>query len=92
MKEPREPLFLARGSYRRRRLMDAARILPVTAVILFLVPVLWPRSTLTSGGWVYLFAIWLLLIVGALLLGRKLQQSGDAEDSEQEPRRDRGSW
>ena len=38
---PDRPLFLERASFRRRRLGDAARVLPVLAAILVLVPVWW---------------------------------------------------
>lgn len=78
MKEaPRQPLFLARQSYRRRRLMDAARLLPVLGACLFLLPILWPpqpgeapRSTAHDG--IYLFIVWAGLIVAAVLMARAL--------------------
>ena len=35
-------VFLERQSYRRRRLMDAAKLLPLLGVLLFAVPLLWP--------------------------------------------------
>ncbi|WP_102107148.1 hypothetical protein [Oceaniglobus roseus] len=41
MAPPREPVFLERQTYRRRRLMDAARVLPVLGAVLFMVPMLW---------------------------------------------------
>ncbi len=39
--KPLRPLFLARHGYRRRRIMDAARVLPVLGAFLFFVPLLW---------------------------------------------------
>ena len=39
---PPPPVFLERQSYRRRRLMDAARLLPLLGALLFAVPLLWP--------------------------------------------------
>ena len=38
MRRPRAPLFLKRGSYRKRRLRDAARMLPILGALLLLVP------------------------------------------------------
>ncbi|PKP69623.1 MAG: hypothetical protein CVT82_09930 [Alphaproteobacteria bacterium HGW-Alphaproteobacteria-4] len=71
-----QPLFLARRSYRRRRMMDAVRLLPVFGAALLMLPLLWqPAETPepdTAHGVVYLFAIWLLLIVAALSLSRGL--------------------
>lgn len=72
MKPSRQPLFVARRTYRRRRMGDAARMLPVLAAGLFLVPVLWAplpgevRSTASDG--IYLFLVWAMLIVAARLL------------------------
>ena len=37
-------VFLERQSYRRRRLMDVARLLPILGAALFAVPLLWPRA------------------------------------------------
>ncbi len=76
------PLFLARGVYRRRRLRDAARLLPLVGAFFLLLPVLWggPRG----AGWdaVFIFAVWVLLIGGAALLAPKLadpeRPEGDA--------------
>ncbi|MFC2968735.1 hypothetical protein [Acidimangrovimonas pyrenivorans] len=78
MKEaPRQPLFLARQSYRRRRLMDAARLLPILGACLFLLPILWapqpgeaPRSTAHDG--IYLFIAWAGLILAAVPMARAL--------------------
>jgi hypothetical protein len=71
-----QPLFLARRSYRRRRMMDAARLLPVVGAVLFMLPVLWrPAETPladTGPGAIYLFGVWGLLIVAAVLLSRAL--------------------
>ena len=58
---PDRPLFLERASFRRRRLGDAARVLPVLAAILDLVPVWWmPAQDSFAAGAVWLFGIvWL---------------------------------
>lgn len=76
MTKPRPPLFLERESYRRRRVMDAARVLPVAGLLLFMLPLLWapqdsPQSDTARGG-IYLFAVWGGLIAAAGLLARRL--------------------
>ena len=78
MKPPRAPLFLERKTYRRRRLMDAARILPVVGFVLILLPVLWSGgdeglSTATEA--LYLFGLWLALVVAAFLLSGPLRKA-----------------
>ncbi len=76
MTRARPPLFLERDDYRRRRIMDAARILPVLGAVLLLLPLLWePQQTPapdTAAGGLYLFAVWGLLILAAALLSRRL--------------------
>lgn len=72
----RAPLFLARASYRSRRISDAARLLPVLALFLLMLPALWPApvpgGAQVSGTLVYLFALWALLIVMAAVIARLL--------------------
>lgn len=65
MARPKPPVFLARASYRRRRLRDAARLLPVVGLLLLLLPLLWVPEVevrLGSGDVLYFFAVWLGLI------------------------------
>jgi hypothetical protein len=71
MREPIEPLFLARRTYRRRRLMDAARLLPWVGGFLFALPLLWSAPR-TASGLVYLFGAWVVLIVLSFALARRL--------------------
>lgn len=93
MTMPTPPKFLARSSYRRRRIIDAARILPVLGLFIFFIPVLWhPADTPepdTARGGLYLFAGWFGIIVAAFLLARVLMRTepppadaagGDGED------------
>ena len=79
---PRTPIFLERATYRRRRAMDAARLLPVLGVVLFAVPLLWNGSdgglSMARAG-LYLFSVWAILLVLAALLARRLG-SGGAQD------------
>ncbi len=86
MMPERRPLFLERRTYRLRRLMDAARMLPVLGAVLFFVPILWGagRSGETSVGTaedgVFLFGVWFALILGAALISRALARAdGRAE-------------
>ena len=72
-----EPLFLARRAYRRRRLGDAARILPFLAAFLFLAPTLWADRAGTSQATVYLFVVWFLLILISAAVARRLEPQDD---------------
>ncbi len=75
------PLFLARQTYRRRRMMDAARLLPLVGVFLFLLPILWqPRSTPepdTAYGAAFLFGAWAVLIIAARVLAQMIVHAPD---------------
>ncbi len=79
MAERNEPLFLARDSYRQRRLRDAARLLPVLGVVLLLLP---GFITITVDAIVYIFSVWALLIVAIGLMSRHLANSGPFEDAD----------
>lgn len=80
------PLFLARQTYRLRRLMDAARLLPVLGFFLFLLPILWGPGTSVAHSTVfdglYLFLVWPFLILCAFLVSRALAHSTEAEEDE----------
>lgn len=85
MARPGSPLFLARASYRRRRLRDAARLLPILGIFLLLLPILWMpdgRIKLNAADIIYFFVVWLGLIVAAALFSRKLTvgDRGEEED------------
>lgn len=73
MADPQEPLFLERETYRLRRLIDAARFLPFLGAALFIVPALWGGVQRTSAGLLYLFGVWIVLIVVAAHLARRLR-------------------
>lgn len=75
------PLFLARAVYRRRRLRDAARLLPVLGLMLFLLPALGRGATRSGGDAVFLFLVWGGLIAAALVLAPHLVQSERDSDS-----------
>ncbi|SNR27020.1 hypothetical protein [Paracoccus sediminis] len=76
---PDRPLFLERASFRRRRLGDAARVLPVLAAALILVPVWWmPGQVSFAGGAVWLFGLWAALIAAIWALHRALRRADAA--------------
>lgn len=73
---PDRPLFLERASFRRRRLGDAARVLPVLAMLAMLLPVWWvPASLSYAAGAVWIFGTWAVLIIAVWLLHRALLRS-----------------
>ena len=72
MSRPPEPLFLARQSYRRRRLGDAARVLPILGLVLMLMPVLWADGATTRGGLIYIFVTWAILILVVAVISTRL--------------------
>lgn len=91
-RRPAGPLFLARASYRRRRLIDAARLLPFAGAFLFLLPVLWgptgsqptaARDTASDG--LYLMIAWAALVLGAALLAPGLSADAPPDDPDPGP-------
>jgi len=97
MAERGRPLFLARRTYRRRRLIDTARLLPLFGAVLFLVPILW--ETAGEGGatarlaerGLYLFAVWAGLVAAAAGLARALGPGPEAPDGRGAPDRPDGA-
>lgn len=75
MARERRPLFLRPEPYRHRRLIDAARLIPVFGAFLLIVPpLLLPagQTGATSSVVIYLFGLWTILIVLAALIARHL--------------------
>ena len=68
------PVFLVRRSYRRRRIGDAARMLPVLGTVLFLLPAFGLGEGQGAVQVVYLFAAWLALIVASAVLSRAVSR------------------
>ena len=86
----RIPVFLERRVYRRRRVVDASRLLPVLAIALFLMPMLWAnegQGARTSTGGLYLVGVWALLILTALGLGRALSRMPSEEEGRRSERK-----
>ncbi len=84
MRPPQQPLFLARRTYRRRRLIDAIRLVPVLGALLFLIPVLnlSEGGATTLWGGVFLFLSWLGLIILTAFLTRRVRRSESESDDE----------
>ncbi|MEM9318570.1 MAG: hypothetical protein AAGA70_06145 [Pseudomonadota bacterium] len=73
--------FLERKTYRRARLEDAARLLPVLGLCLFFGPVAIQSTAVGMAGgtgqWlVFFLLVWLLLIGLAAMMSRALLRSG----------------
>jgi len=83
VREPAPLPFLARPGYRRRRLIEAIRLLPYVGLLLFLFPLLWPETETSvqksSHGAIYLFVAWMVLIVAAFLGSRALNRFDDED-------------
>ncbi len=81
MSRPPAPVFLERRSYRRRRLNDAIRVLPIVGAMLFLEPLFWTSDAgepaRTTSGVIYIFAIWAILVIAAFLASRAMARLGD---------------
>ncbi len=88
MKRPGLPLFLQRRPYRRRRRIDAARLLPVFGAFLLLLPMLWApvgaRGHDTVDDGLYLFLVWAGLIAVARILAPGLtgDEPGEGEEGD----------
>ena len=82
------PLFLERRSYRKRRLMDAVRLLPLLGLALWMVPVLWgvpgvdgqDAGIAMSSALRYVFGVWMMMVLGGWLLWLRTRSAKDTED------------
>ncbi len=84
MRKSAKPLYQARDHYRKSRLHDLARLLPIFGLFALMLPVLWGgniRETSSSG--LYLFGVWMFLILIATLLSRRLIHETAQEDKEE---------
>ncbi len=90
-REP-SPLFVAKRTYRSRRMADAARFLPILGTGLFLLPLLWKKSssddapmTGTVEVMLYVFLVWVFLIGAAAILSYRIPRSDETgSDPEQD--------
>ena len=67
--EPNPP---SHASMRQRRVLDAANLLPLLAIVLMLIPILWATGRATSSALVYVFSVWIALICLSGILSRSL--------------------
>lgn len=80
MKDRAKPLFLARQSYRRRRMIDASRLVPLFGGAVMLLPLLWTgaeHGSLAVRG-LLLFAAWGVLVAASAFLARLLTEAPDS--------------
>lgn len=92
MPQMRQPLFLARASYRKRRLRDGARMMPIFGALLLCFPLLWPHSApKVVQHWVFLFLAWAALIALAAVLSRRLTEGDPPNRQTGEPVPDQGA-
>ena len=74
---PNKSLFLEQKTYRRRRLHDAARALPILGGVLLTLPLLWSvgdgPETSNADATLYVFAVWCVLIILTALVSRALR-------------------
>jgi len=88
--DPNRPVFLERRTYRRRRMADAASLLPVLGVALTSIPLLWhgtpenPAST--TDVMLYLFGVWVLLVVLSAIVSRTLGNVGTQNRDNDQPK------
>lgn len=79
---PITPIFVERQTYRRRRIVDAARALPLLGALLWLVPLLWalpPTPHSASSALIYIFGVWFgLALVAGLLIGALSRRDKEA--------------
>lgn len=84
-------LFLERRSYTQRRLLDAAKLLPLVGLVLWMLPLVWPSASREgaisgSGATLYIFAIWALLIaLGGFLAYRMAPSEPHERQSAEAP-------
>lgn len=93
MNRETQSLFLAHRAYRQRRVVDAARILPIFGAVLLCLPLLWslPDDGVVSTTYVirFLFLAWLGLIVLAAVVSHRLPDpSADTDSPEKPPQQD----
>lgn len=89
MKEPRDTVFLERDLYRRRRVIDAVKLLPLLGMFLFLMPALTldatqTAQTSTANRMIYFFVVWFCLIAAAFVLSLWLRPETQPAQSDSE--------
>jgi len=82
------PVFLERGNYRRRRMLDAVKLLVILGACLWLIPVLWPvpdtggtEPGAMSYALYYVFGVWIFLTALSAFLTTKMRTT-DLQDED----------
>ncbi|MEL6571977.1 MAG: hypothetical protein AAFQ64_09980 [Pseudomonadota bacterium] len=70
-KLPPAPVYLARKSYRQRRIRDAARMLPLVGAVLWVMPVMYVAPATSTTG-LLIFGIWVVLIIFAAVISSRI--------------------
>lgn len=87
MADRRAPLYLARASYRRRRLIDALRLVPFLLFALWLLPLLWggdgTAQPVGAGtrAFLHVFLVWLMGVALTAWLARRLVRTEGATEA-----------
>lgn len=86
---PRQPLFLQRASYRQRRVRDAAKLVPFLGVILWTIPLAWPKEGqdghIGASSLIYIFGVWVVLIVLTVVLASRIKDDAPAAEDAPDP-------
>ncbi len=89
MRLPPTPVFLARSTYRQRRMRDVLRSLPVVGAVLMALPLMWPGSgpdaISLSHVLIYLFALWAVMILATFVVVRWLRPDPSPADDAPPP-------
>lgn len=83
MKERARRLFLGRDAYRRRRLLDATRVVTALFALATLLPPIWLPHLFSYGrGAVWLALGWTLTILITAALNHALARGSETEDED----------
>jgi formate hydrogenlyase subunit 3/multisubunit Na+/H+ antiporter MnhD subunit len=83
-------VFLEKAGYRKRRLRDAAKLVPFLGIVLLAIPLAWsgaaPHESIGSSGLLYVFGVWLLLIVLAAMFSIWMRSDPDTDGQDRDAR------
>ena len=70
---------------RRKRLLDAGKVVPFLGLFLIMLPLVWPETgsdgeVATSAAIQYLFACWVLLIIAAAFFSYRVARLSDSDE------------